>query len=134
IMEYIKKFQDHSTSNPTSISQAAALQALKEPEDKVLAMRDAFKERLKLMTSLVDSIPQIRYIKPQGAFYLFCDISKLNIPSEVVAKRMLEEVNVAVIPGDSFGAPGFLRLSFATSNERINEGVKRIAKWIKDNS
>lgn len=133
IMAYVKKLQDHSTSNPTSISQAAALAALKEPKEKVQAMRDIFKQRRELITSLFDSIPEVSYIRPQGAFYLFCDFSKLG-PSFDVAKKIIEDVNVAIIPGEGFGAPGYMRLSYATSNERIEEGVKRIAQWIKDNT
>ncbi|MBZ0166642.1 MAG: aminotransferase class I/II-fold pyridoxal phosphate-dependent enzyme, partial [Candidatus Omnitrophica bacterium] len=122
-----------STSNPCSISQAAALQALQEPKEKVDAMRDIFKQRRDLITSLFDSIPEVSYIRPEGAFYLFCDFSKLGSSFEV-AKRIIEEVNVAIIPGEGFGAPGYMRLSYATSNERIEEGVKRIAQWIKNNS
>ena len=133
IMDYVKKFQDHTTSNPTSISQMAALQALKEPESMIKAMRDTFYERRNLMASLFDQIPQISYIKPQGAFYLFCDFSKIG-NSEDIARRILDDVNVAVIPGDSFGAPGYIRLSFATSDDRIKEGVKRIGQWIKNNT
>ena len=132
VMDYVKKFQDHSTSNPTSISQEAALQALSEPEEAIKKMRDIFKERLALMMSLVDKIPNVSYIKPQGAFYLFCDFSRFG-DCAVVAKRILDEVNVAVIPGDSFGAPGYIRLSFTTSNERISEGITRIAQWAKNN-
>ena len=130
IMEYIKKFQDHSTSNPTSISQVAALQALRESEETVLWMRDQFKARRDLMASLFDAIPQVSYIKPQGAFYLFCDFSKFG-DCALVAKQILDDTKVAVIPGDGFGAPGFIRLSFSTADERIQEGVKRIAQWIE---
>jgi len=133
VMSFINKFQDHSTSNPSSISQAAALQALNEPIEKINAMRDKFKHRRDLMMSLFDSISEVSYIKPQGAFYLFCDFSKLGNSADI-AKRILEDVNVAIIPGDSFGAPGFIRLSFATSEERITEGVHRIGQWIKKNS
>lgn len=133
IMEYIKKFQDHTTSNPTSISQEAALQALNEPQEKIKVMCDVFKKRRDLICSLFDTIKEVSYIKPQGAFYLFCDFSKLG-STESIAKRILEDVNVAIIPGDGFGAPGFVRLSFATSDERIQEGVKRIGEWIKKNA
>ena len=133
VMAYVKKLQDHSTSNPCSISQAAALQALREPKEKVEAMRDIFKARRDLITSLFDSIPEVSYIKPQGAFYIFCDFSQLGSSFDV-AKRIIEEVNVAIIPGEGFGAPGYMRLSYATSDERIEEGVKRIAQWIKNNS
>ncbi len=129
IMDYVKNFQDHSTSNPTSISQAAALAALALPEDTIISMRQVFKERRELMMSLVGTIPQIRYIHPGGAFYLFCDVSKIG-DGDMIAKRILDEVNVALIPGSGFGAPNFVRLSFATSEERIREGIKRIGQWI----
>ena len=133
IMGYIKKLQDHSTSNPSSISQMAALQALREPEESVIVMRDEFKRRRDLITSAFDQIPQVEYIMPEGAFYLFCDFSKLGVSLEI-AKQILDDVNVAIIPGEGFGAPGFMRLSFATSAERIQEGTKRIAQWIKEHS
>jgi aspartate aminotransferase len=130
VMEYVKKFQDHATSNPASISQAAAVQALKEPEDGIRAMRDEFRKRRDLMAAEFRGVPQISYVLPQGAFYLFCDFSKLG-SSEQIARQILDDVKVAAIPGDSFGAPGFIRLSFATSAERIQEGTKRIKEWIR---
>jgi len=93
-------------------------------------MREQFKKRRDLITAGFDGIPEVSYIKPEGAFYLFCDFSKLG-PSFEVAKQILDDVNVALIPGEGFGAPGFMRLSFATSEERISEGVKRIKEWIR---
>ncbi|MDP2653854.1 MAG: pyridoxal phosphate-dependent aminotransferase [Candidatus Omnitrophota bacterium] len=131
IMDYVKKFQDHSTSNPTSISQVAALQALKAPEDSVVAMRNEFQKRRDAMMKAVGAIPQISYVRPGGAFYLFCDFSSVG-NTEAIAKRILDDVNVAVIPGDGFGAPGWIRLSFSTSMDRIQEGVRRIDGWIKN--
>lgn len=132
IISYVNKFQDHTTSNPTSISQMAALEALSAPEDSIISMRNEFKNRRNLMMSCLDQIPEIRYITPQGAFYIFCDVSKLGGATEI-AKRMLEEVNVAVIPGNSFGADDYIRLSFATSSERIQTGIRRINEWINTN-
>ncbi len=128
IMGYMKNLQDHSTSNPTSISQKAAVAALKASEEGIKAMRDEFKVRRDLMMSLIDGIPGVSYIKPDGAFYLFCDFSKFGKSSDI-AKSILNDVSVAVIPGDSFGAEGFLRLTFCTSQERIREGVNRIKAW-----
>ena len=133
IMSYINKFQDHTTSNPASISQAAALQALRESEESISAMNQEFKKRRDIMISAIDRIPEISYIKPQGAFYLFCDFSKLG-DSQKIAEQILNEMKVAIIPGDSFGAPGFIRLSFATSENNIKEGVRRIGEWIKNKS
>ena len=132
IMNYVKNFQDHSTSNPTSISQVAALAALQASEEKVKEMCEEFRKRRDLIVSLFSAIPNVSFVKPEGAFYLFCDFSKLG-DSEQIAKRMLDEVNVAAIPGDSFGAPGFMRISFSTSQERIKEGVRRIQSWIQKN-
>ena len=133
IMASMKKFQDHSTSNPTSISQMAALQALQEPASLTDSFREKFESRRELITSLIDDIPALSYIRPQGAFYVFCDFSKLG-KSLDVAKRILNDVNVAIIPGEGFGSEGYMRLSFATSDDRIKEGMKRIADWVKKNS
>lgn len=130
IMEYIKKYQDHSTSNPTSISQAASMAALNAPDDTIEAMRKVFKSRRDLMLKCLDAIPNVSYIRPDGAFYVFCDFSKVGNAGEI-AKKMLDEVKVAGIPGDSFGAPDYIRFSFATSDERIKEGIKRVGEWVK---
>ncbi len=129
IMEYIKKFQDHSTSNPTSISQAAAVAALKADSNSIKAMVDVFRVRRNLMLSCLDNIKNVSYIRPQGAFYVFRDVGKVG-DGATVAKRMLDEIKVAAIPGDSFGAPNFIRFSFATSEERITEGITRFGNWV----
>ncbi|MBF0521536.1 MAG: pyridoxal phosphate-dependent aminotransferase [Candidatus Omnitrophica bacterium] len=133
IIGYVNRFQDHSTSNPTSISQVAAMAALNEPEDAIIAMRSEFKKRRDIMMAALDKIDGVTYTKPDGAFYLFADFSKFG-ESFDLAKRILNDVNVAVIPGEGFGAPGFMRFSFATSAERVQEGMKRIAEWLKKNS
>ncbi len=130
VMGYMRNLQDHSTSNPCSISQKATIAALNSPENAVTAMRHEFRVRRDLMMSLVDGISQVSYIKPDGAFYLFCDFSRFGSCAET-AKRILDDVNVAVIPGDSFGAEGHIRLTFSTSQERIREGIARIKAWIE---
>jgi aspartate aminotransferase len=124
-MEYIKKYQDHSTSNPTSISQAAAVAALGASDDTIESMCKVFKGRRDLILQCLDQIPQIRTIRPQGAFYVFCDVSKIG-DGATVAKQMLDDIKVAVIPGDSFGAPEY------TSEAKIKDGIGRIAKWIEN--
>jgi len=131
IMEYIKKYQDHSTSNPASISQAAALEALKASPESIDQMCQIFKKRRDLMLQCLDRVPELSYIRPEGAFYVFCDFSKVGNAS-LIAKQMLDEVKVAGIPGDSFGAPDYIRFSFATSDARIQEGISRVAKWISN--
>ena len=131
IIGYVNKFQDHSTSNPASISQAAAESALQASDETIKAMRDEFKKRRDFMMTCLDGIPEITYVPPEGAFYIFCNISQLG-DGNTIAKRILDEVNVAVIPGDGFGAPEYIRLSFATSLERIEAGIKRIGEWIRE--
>lgn len=128
IMNHMKNLQDHSTSNPCSISQKATLAALNSSEESITAMRNEFKVRRDLMMSLVDGLPGVSYIKPDGAFYLFCDFSRFGACAET-AKKILNDVNVAVIPGDGFGAEGYIRLTFSTSQERIKEGISRIKTW-----
>ena len=129
IMEYIKKYQDHSTSNPTSISQAAAVEALKASDESIDQMCQVFKKRRDLMLGALAKIPQISYIRPEGAFYVFCDFSRVGDAS-LIAKQMLDDVKVAGIPGEGFGAAQYIRFSFATSEERIEEGVRRMGQWI----
>jgi aspartate aminotransferase len=129
IMEYIKKYQDHSTSNPTSISQAASVAALKASEETIEEMRKVFKSRRDLMMKCLDEIG-VPYIRPNGAFYVFCDMSKVG--GGDVAKQILDDVKVAGIPGDGFGTPQYMRLSFATSDAKIKEGIRRIGEWIKN--
>lgn len=133
IMDSVKNMQDHMTSNPASISQAAALEALRSPSDFITTMRQEFQRRRDVMVTAMSHIPGVSCIKPEGAFYLFCDFTSIG-NSEEIAKRILDDVKVAVIPGDGFGAPGFLRLSFATSLDHIQEGTRRIAQWVKDNA
>ena len=129
IMEYIKKYQDHSTSNPTSISQAASLEALKAPQESIDQMRQIFKKRRDLMLQCLDKVPTLSYIRPEGAFYVFCDFSKVG-DATMIAQQILDEVKVAGIPGEGFGAANYIRFSFATSEVRIQEGISRVAKWI----
>jgi aspartate aminotransferase len=127
----VKKIQDHSTSNPTSISQMAALAALKMPETEVIKMRDEFQKRRDYMIQRLDKIPQLKYINPQGAFYVFCDIAKTKMNSNTFAEKLLDETKVALIPGKGFGRDDFVRLSFATDLESIKKGMDRIEKWLR---
>lgn len=131
IAKAVTKFQDHSTSNPTSISQKAALAALESANTWQDKLSQEFEARRNLMLSCLDKIPSLSYIKPQGAFYVFCDISKTGLNSSTFAKRLLEEERVALIPGAGFGCDNFVRFSFATSQEKIKQGIERIEKWVK---
>ena len=127
--------QDHSTSNPTSISQKMAVAALKLPISYRAEVRDKFEKRSRLMVQLLSKVKGFKPFAPQGAFYVFCDIRDTQLSSEALCDRLLEEVNVAVIPGKSFGADTHVRFSFACSENDIEEGVGRVIDWtIKRNS
>jgi aspartate aminotransferase len=92
-------------------------------------MCQVFKKRRDLMLQCLDRVRQLSYIRPEGAFYVFCDFSKVG-DATVIAKQILDEVKVAGIPGDGFGAPHYIRFSFATSEARIQEGISRVSQWI----
>jgi len=127
----IKRLQDHSTSNPASISQKAALAAISGSQDCVETMKEAFLKRRDLMMSIIDGIESLSYVKPEGAFYLFCDISKTGMGSMDFAEKLLDSKNVAVIPGIGFGWDNYVRLSFATSEENIKKGLERIKEFVE---
>lgn len=125
----------HSTSNPTTTSQYAAIEAYNGPQDAVEEMRKAFEGRLETIFPKLEAIPGFQVIRPQGAFYLLPDVSeaaeKTGFASvDEFVEALLTEANVAVIPGSGFGAPSTIRLSYATSLEALNEAVERIGKFV----
>jgi len=122
--------QSHSTSNPTSISQDAALAALTGDQRPVGEMLKAFGQRRDRIVSGLNRLPGLSCTTPGGAFYAWCNVSRLDQASETIAARWLEEALVATVPGEGFGAPGFIRFSFAASLETIDEGLKRIGTWL----
>jgi len=135
VIEAMANIQSHSTSNPTSIAQKAAVEALTGPQDAVETMRLAFEKRRNLICELLDAIPGVTYARPQGAFYVFPDVSahygrvlggKRITNSFEMASYLLEEAKVAVVPGAAFGDDKCFRLSFATSEEKIEKGLTRI--------
>jgi aspartate aminotransferase len=129
VMKAIANVQSHATSNPCSISQRATLAGLEGDQRFMLDMRAEFQKRRDLMVSRLNKMKNISCIKPEGAFYVFCDISKFKQGSVKIANRLLEEARVAVIPGEPFGADSFIRFSFATSVGAINKGLDRIEEW-----
>ena len=138
IISAMSNLQSHSTSNPTSISQAAALEAIRGPQDKVAKMVGEFKKRRDFMVSKLNKIKGISCLKPQGAFYAFADISDILEKGKAensvsFAEILLGEANVAVVPGSAFGDDGCIRLSYATSMENIEEGLDRIKQFIEKN-
>ena len=132
--------QSHQTSNVANVSQRAALAAVSGPLDAVEEMREAFDRRRQLMYSMLTEIDGVSLMEPQGAFYAFPNFKEI-IGSEIagrtvhntadLAQIFLEEIHVALVPGEAFGAPGYARLSFALSDEDLIEGVERIANLLR---
>ncbi len=137
--EIIKAMTDlasHSTSNATTTAQYATVEAYNGSQDAVEEMRQAFQFRLEKIYPHVADIPGFKVLKPQGAFYLLPDVAeaaeKTGYESvDAFAKALLEEANVAVIPGSGFGADATIRLSYATSLELLEEAVRRIDTFVK---
>jgi aspartate aminotransferase len=138
LIKAMAKVQGQSTSNPTHVAQIAALAAITGPQDCVETMRQAFDQRRVKMVELLRAIPGVKCREPKGAFYAFPDISAFvgkkspegaMFDDDVQLCDWLVEVGkVAVVPGSGFGAPGYVRLSYACSMESIVDGVGRLAK------
>lgn len=138
LIKAMAKIQGQSTSNPAHIAQVATLAALTGPQDCVAEMRKAFDERRLAMVKLLRAIPGVRCREPKGAFYAFPDVSAYIgkktpegtiLDDDVKLCDWLVEVGkVAVVPGSGFGAPGFVRLSYACSMQNIETGVTRMGK------
>ncbi len=135
IVDAAARHQSHATSNVANVTQHAALAALTGSQDTVEEMRLAFDQRRKLMHSMVSEIPGFECVEPEGAFYVFPDVSAAlgdRYPtSETLAEGILEEAGVALVPGESFGTPGFLRFSYAVGEDEIERGVTQIASLIE---
>lgn len=127
------KLQSQSTSNPTSIAQYAALAALSGPMDSVPVMLAEYGRRRQRIVDGLRAIPGVTCNAPAGAFYVFPNVSshfRPDMPTDTaVAKQLLEKEHVALVPGEAFGAPGFLRMSYATSMDRIDEGLRRMSRF-----
>ena len=126
--------QSHSTSNVCSITQKAAVAALTGPQDCVTGMLEAYRRRRDTLAEWLSPETRIWLVKPAGAFYLFPDISELLSPdglrtSADFARALLTEAHVGVTAGEAFDAPGFIRISYATSMDRLREGANRILKF-----
>ena len=126
--------QSHLSSNVSNVSQIAALAALEGGLESAYAMREAFDRRRKRMTAMLLDTPGVRLVEPLGAFYAFPDVSELiekkGIATSLdLASVLLDEAEIAVVPGDAFGAPGFLRFSFALADEDLETGLARFQEW-----
>ncbi|MDO7786201.1 pyridoxal phosphate-dependent aminotransferase [Desulforamulus aquiferis] len=141
VAKAITDLQSHSTSNPTSIAQAASVAALNGPQEPVAAMVVEFVKRRDYMLERLNAIPGVTCPKPGGAFYLYPNVSSyfgkvyqgtpVNNATDM-ANLLLEVAEVAVVPGIAFGGDDFIRLSYATSMENIKEGIDRIEKFLSE--
>ena len=122
--------QSHSTSNPTSISQDAALAALTGDQQPVARMLKEFQQRRDRLVGGLNRLPGLRCTIPDGAFYAWCNVKGLGQSAQSIAAQWLEEAMVVTVPGDGFGEPDFIRLSFAASLETIDEGLNRLGAWM----
>ena len=128
------KLQSHSTSNPTSIAQKAGVEALRGPQDSVATMLAEYERRRDHIVAELRSIPGLRCPVPEGAFYVYPNVSaylkKDGIAdTTVLATRLLDESQVAVVPGPAFGTHEHVRISYATSQEQIEKGVHRMKRF-----
>lgn len=141
IVAGMAKIQSQSTSNPTSISLKATVEALNGNQDAVEMMRVEFEKRRNYIVDRLNKMEEISCLKPNGAFYVFPNISKLigkTFGGKVInndmelADYLLEKAKIAVVPGSAFGAEGYMRLSYATSVKMIEEGMNRLEQAIKE--
>jgi aspartate aminotransferase len=141
VIKAATNLQSHSTSNVANVSQVAALAAVSGPLDAVAEMKVAFDRRRTLITGMLDAIDGVTCPLPEGAFYVHPSVKGLigrNLRGAIIessaqlAGLILDEVEVAVVPGEAFGTPGYLRLSYATSDADITEGVGRMASLLAE--
>ena len=133
LIKATKKLQSQSTSNINSITQMAAITGLDGSADAdIEMMRKAFMERRDVAAKMFNNIDGLSVLVPDGAFYLFVNIKDISNDSLGFCKRLLEEAEVAVVPGVGFGSEGYFRFSFATSMENIEKGIARIEEFVKN--
>ena len=135
IIKAMAKIQSQSTSNPTSISQAAAVEALNGAQDFILERSNSFKERRNFVVDSLNNIKGISCLSPEGAFYVFPNCKKLlNKKTKLktdkdFVKKLLEKAEVAVVQGSAFGLDGYFRISYATSMENLKKAMDRIKSF-----
>jgi aspartate aminotransferase len=141
VMKAAINFQSHSTSNVTNVAQMAALEAVSGDLSAVAMMREAFAKRAVTMHHMLNEIPGVTAIEPQGAFYCYPNFSSLlgrplgpqgtvSATTLELADNILGQAKVAFVPGEAFGTPGYARFSFAMADADMEEGVRRIHQWV----
>lgn len=134
VIAAMTKLHESTTACAPSVSQHAAIAALEGPRDDVRRMRESFRERRDYMVERIAEIPDISCVEPDGAFYLFVDVSNLEKSSLDIAKRLLYDYGVVTAPGSGFGdaGEGYLRMSFANGMNRLETGLDRFAAFVRD--
>jgi aspartate aminotransferase len=130
LIQAMTKIQSHSTSNVCTFAQYGAIAALESSQDCVTEMLTAFAQRREFIYSAIDSITNLSCPKPDGAFYVFVDISQTGLKSLAFCNALLEKYQVAAIPGIAFGADDCIRLSYATDMTTIKKGVERLQTFV----
>jgi aspartate/methionine/tyrosine aminotransferase len=141
VVKAATNLQSHATSNVANVSQMAALAAVSGDLSAVAEMRAAFDRRRRMIVAMLSDIPGVVCPEPQGAFYVYPSVKgllgtslrgRVSTSSTELATVILEEAEVAVVPGEAFGTPGYLRLSYALGDDDLAEGISRIAKLVAD--
>ena len=141
ITKVMSSYVGHSTAAPSTISQVAAIEAFRGPQDSIGMMRKAFEERRDYMVKKINEIPQVSCLKPEGAFYVMMNLDKIlghtirghHIENSAdFASAFLEEEMVATVPGNAFGADRYIRWSYATDMDTIHRGLDRLERFVAD--
>ncbi|PSF38287.1 hypothetical protein C7H19_04635 [Aphanothece hegewaldii CCALA 016] len=130
VIKAMTTVQSHSTSNVCTFAQYGAIAALQGPQDCLEEMLQAFTERRQYIVERAKAIPNLSFLTPNGAFYLFLDISQTGLKSIDFCQKLLEQQKVAAVPGIAFGADDCIRLSYATDLTTIEKGMDRLDKFI----
>jgi aspartate aminotransferase len=139
IIDAMGKLQSHSTSNPNSIAQKAAVEALRGSQDSVTVMLAEYHKRRDFVVKRLRAIPGVECAEPRGAFYAYPNLSvvigKTGIADTLqLSERLLAEAHVAVVPGEAFGTDRHVRISYATSMKELERGLDRIHQFVVKNS
>ena len=141
VVKAATNLQSHATSNVSNVAQVAALAAVSGDLSAVAEMRSAFDRRRRTIVGMLSDIPGVVCPEPQGAFYVYPSVKgllgkplrgRVSTNSAELAAVILDEAEVAVVPGEAFGTPGYLRLSYALGDDDLAEGISRIAKLVAD--
>jgi aspartate aminotransferase len=136
LIDGMMKLQSHTTSNPTSIAQKAAIEALRGPQDSVPVMLAEYRRRRDYVVSRLRGIPGVKIAEPKGAFYAYPNVSvgfRGGISSALqFSEKLLSEAHVAVVPGEAFGTTEHVRISYATSLKELERGLDRIERFIRE--